>query len=90
MVSTPVPGSDNVYLNPAAAVQVVVGTSGALQHEEWMEPAPQWSAFRNANNGNSYGYATVKTFNRTHLHYEFHPLVANATAADHFWIVKEA
>lgn len=89
-MSLPQPGSENVYVDPKAAVQVVLGTSGAMQLETWKEPAPAWSAFRNANRFDSYGYGTVMAHNSTHLQYQFHPLSHNASAADHFWIVKSS
>ncbi len=47
----------NTYRNPGAPVYIVQGTSGAFQKETFVDPAPEWSAFRL--NG-VYGYGIME------------------------------
>ena len=84
---------NDIYENPQAPAHVVVGTAGALQEEKWVHPSPKWSAVRYANgNGGKYidtfGYGQLKTFNRTHLRFNFRPVSGSLT--DAFWIVKQS
>ena len=83
---------NDIYENPSAPAHIVVGTAGAMQAEHWVEPSPNWSATRFANgNGGKYtdtfGYGQLKTFNSTHLRFNFRPVSGNVK--DAFWIVKD-
>ena len=86
------PEGNDIYENPSAPAHIVVGTAGAMQAEHWVEPSPDWSATRFANgNGGKYtdtfGYGQLKTFNSTHLWFNFRPVSGNVK--DTFWIVKD-
>jgi Iron/zinc purple acid phosphatase-like protein C len=79
-------GTPAVYQDPAATMHWVVGTSGAMQFESWVSPQPAWSAVREADWFNSYGYGQLTAHNATHLQAELSPL--DNSKGDEFWIVK--
>lgn len=45
--------ANQTYVAPGAPVYIVQGTAGAFVTGDWMDPQPEWSAFRN---GVQYGY----------------------------------
>ena len=71
------------YRNPGAPIHVVVGTSGRSLYDEFDEPQPTWSAYREA----SYGYSVFEVTPQGELHFSF---IRNSDGAiaDQFWISK--
>ncbi|HIM32904.1 MAG TPA: hypothetical protein EYI97_00255, partial [Candidatus Poseidoniales archaeon] len=71
------------YRNPGAPIHVVVGTGGRSLYDEFDEPQPAWSAYREA----SYGYSVFEVTPQGELHFSF---IRNSdgTVADQFWISK--
>lgn len=71
------------YRNPGAPIHVVVGTGGRSLYDEFEEPRPAWSAYREA----SYGYSVFEITPDGELHFSF---VRNSdgVVADQFWISK--
>ena len=67
---------------------VIVGDGGNREglYNGWSDPAPAWSASREA----SYGFATLTVHNRTHALYEWHrgKDAADAPAGDSAWVVS--
>ena len=58
-----------------------------------MKPQPDWSAKRFANGGghfytDTYGYGSLKVFNKSHMRFEFMPISGEGVINDVFWIVK--
>lgn len=80
------PDSNNIYTDPTAPVQLVIGSAGAMQEELFETPQPEWSAFRAANKKVAYGFGKFSAYNATHLSYNFSTIEGNVT--DTFWIVK--
>jgi len=62
-----------------------VGTGGSVEglDTQWIEPAPEWSAFRSA----TYGTSTFHVHNETHIHWQYFG-IENGTLIDDFWVVK--
>eukprot|EP00038_Savillea_parva_P028381 m.64710 g.64710 ORF g.64710 m.64710 type:complete len:590 (+) comp8242_c0_seq1:66-1835(+) len=85
------PSPDGVYQAPTAPLHLMIGSSGAMQEEEWIKPAPVWSAKHFSNTFgqpliNSYGYGRVNVYNATHMQFSFVPVEGDLS--DVFWIVK--
>jgi hypothetical protein len=59
---------NGTYTNPAAPIYIVQGTSGAVQEEAWVTPAPAWSAWRLSG---VYGYGIMHVEGATSLTYQF-------------------
>ncbi len=71
------------YRNPGAPIHVVVGTGGRSLYDEFEEPQPAWSAYREA----SYGYSVFEVTPQGELHFSF-IRNSDSTVADQFWISK--
>ena len=71
------------YRDPGAPIHVVVGTAGRSIYDEFDEPQPAWSAYREA----AYGYTVFEVTVQGELHFSF---VRNSdgAVADQFWISK--
>ena len=74
------------YMRSLSAGSHCCWNCGAMQAEHWVEPSPNWSATRFANgNGGKYtdtfGYGQLKTFNSTHLRFNFRPVSGNVKDA---------
>jgi hypothetical protein len=74
------------YVGATAPVHVMMGSAGAVQEEQWVEPQPLWSHYRIANTLDSYGYGVFNVFNSTHARYNFRPLTG--TPGFSFWIIR--
>lgn len=81
---------EDVYKDPTAPPHIVVGCAGALQHEKFIVPSPQWSAVRFANGENRYtdtfGYVRIDAFNISAMHLSFETV--SGGRKDGFWILK--
>lgn len=107
VVSSPVQLSaernEDAYLAPKAPVYLVVGHGGAEQWEEWVTPAPEWSA-RRVSNGcdftggakkcgprwkytDTFGWAHADFKNATHLRVTTQML--SGSMGDVFWLIRE-
>jgi hypothetical protein len=75
----------NVWNNPGATAHVVQGTAGVFtdNSRKWVDPEPEWSAYRS----DDWGYGRMTAYNHTHLHYEFLREWDNSVV-DHFWLIK--
>lgn len=71
------------YYNPGAPIHVVAGMSGRSIYDEFDEPQPAWSAYREA----VYGYTVFEVTPQGELHFSF---IRNSdgVVADQFWISK--
>ncbi len=58
----------NTYVNPGAPIYIVQGSSGAMQEEKWVDPQPEWSAFRIED---VYGYGIMHVTGANLLEYQF-------------------
>lgn len=74
----------NIYYTGNGIPQVVQGTAGTFEVDEFINPQPLWSAFRE--NG-QFGYGRATFVNNSHLHYEYMSLISNEPV-DHFWLIK--
>ena len=70
-------------MNPGAPIYVVQGTAGALVHNSWVNPSPEWSMKRLMKYG--YGQVTVKA---NYLKYEFISLPVG-NVVDTWYIIKD-
>jgi hypothetical protein len=75
---------DNRYVVPKRPAYVVQGSAGAFIGEEWIQPRPAWSAFREQ----QYGYGRL-TLSQTSFHYEFISADTDSVR-DEFWLIREA
>jgi len=79
-----IPGTNN-FTNIDQPIYIVQGTAGALIAERWIEPQPEWSAFRKL----EYGYGRMEvttTASQSTLHYVFHG--QNEVVVDQVWLNK--
>jgi hypothetical protein len=81
-VITPI-GPNNTWTNPAAPVYMVVGASGAMQAEVFVEPQPAWSIVRMQG---VWGYGRMRVTGSTKLYFEF--VDTNGVVQDYFTILK--
>ncbi|MEE3192720.1 MAG: purple acid phosphatase, partial [Candidatus Thermoplasmatota archaeon] len=75
--------AEEPYYNPGAPIHVVAGMSGRSIYDEFDEPQPAWSAYREA----VYGYTVFEVTPQGELHFSF---IRNSdgAVADQFWISK--
>ena len=73
---------DNRYVAPKRPAYVIQGSAGAFIGEEWIQPRPAWSAFREQ----QYGYGRL-TLNQTSFHYEFISTDTDSVR-DEFWLIR--
>ena len=75
--------AEEPYYNPGAPIHVVAGMSGRSIYDEFDEPQPAWSAYREA----VYGYTVFEVTPQGELHFSF---IRNSdgVVADQFWISK--
>ena len=76
-------GGTATFVNPGAPIYVVQGTSGAFVSGDWIDPQPQWSAFRE---GTSYGYGKMRVSGGAKLDYQW--ISIEGKVMDSFTIVK--
>ena len=77
-------GTENEpYYQPGATIHTVVGMAGRSLYNDFDEPQPAWSYYREAS---SYGYTYFTITNDGLLHYEY--LRNDGTVGDEFWITK--
>lgn len=72
-----------------APYYITIGDGGNKEGlaDEWVEPQPDWSSFRQA----SYGYGELNVLNSTHTLWQWHQNQDLApTVADEFWVIKES
>jgi len=71
-------------LNPNGLVTIVNGNGGTKEHHDrWIDPQPDWSAFRET----TFGFGTAVLYNNTHLHWQMHR-AADGTIRDDCWFIK--
>ncbi|ETO00580.1 hypothetical protein RFI_36860 [Reticulomyxa filosa] len=88
-IDTTDPSSFRYYQQPNATVHFTIGTAGAVIDEQFQEPPPSWSAFRNGTLLESpYGFGVLKIYNDTHLYLEFRTIEGHGNVMDYVWIVK--
>jgi len=71
-------------INPKGILHVVLGTAGIELEKQWMEPKPEWSAFRS---GKFYGHVEISTVNSTALHLEWFDC-GSGNVVDDYWLIK--
>jgi hypothetical protein len=70
-----------------APYYITIGDGGNKEGlaDQWVDPQPDWSAFRQA----SYGYGELNVLNSTHTLWQWHQNQdLQPTVADQFWVVK--
>lgn len=73
---------NHIYSRPGIPSHVVIGSAGAFVGDDWNEPRPAWSAFREQ----QYGYGRL-TLNATAFHWEY--LSTNIEdVRDQFWLIR--
>lgn len=77
-------GPDNVYVNPQAPVQLVIGTGGAGFSTNIQTPPPPAVEIVNF----WHGYIRIEIFNSSALYSEFVDDTTGGTIRDSFWILK--
>lgn len=70
------------YIKPNAPVYIVQGTAGALSHEKWIDPLPEWSMKRIS----KYGFGKI-TITGNALKYQFVSILGG-TVLDEWYIIK--
>jgi hypothetical protein len=76
----------NTYVNPGAPIYILQGSSGAMQEEAWVTPAPAWSAFR-TDGEDVWGYGIMNVRGANLLEYEF--VDTNRVVQDAWRIVRQ-
>lgn len=74
---------NNHYVNPKRPTFLTQGTGGAFIGEDYIQPAPAWSAFREQ----QYGYGRL-TLNYSSFHYEYLSTDTDSVR-DEFWLTKQ-
>jgi hypothetical protein len=81
-IVTPI-GANNTWTDPAAPVYLVVGASGAMQEEIFVEPQPSWSLLRFQG---IWGFGRMRVTGTSKLYFEF--IDTNGVVQDYFTILK--
>ena len=73
--------------NAKGPYYIVLGDGGNREglQNDWLDPQPDWSVFRQA----SYGHGELEVVNATHLRWTWHQNPdLEPTIADELWVVK--
>jgi predicted MPP superfamily phosphohydrolase len=83
-VELPSDTDPRLYISPTDTIHMVAGMGGAQLYQNWNDPKPPWSAYREA----TWGYVRVTVTTDGNLHSEF-LRNGDGKVRDEFWIVKD-